>query len=77
MVSCNRFVFKCFVPNTRLLLKTRTYKIVDFTVLTYFKFYDSFTVINSLTIILLAEAMYKLRTIKCSFTLSLHMYVLG
>ena len=31
---CYRFVFECFVPNIRLLL-TRTYEVVDFTVLTY------------------------------------------
>ena len=35
MVFCNRFVFECFVPNIRLLLKTRTY--VDFIVLRSFK----------------------------------------
>ena len=32
----NRFVVECFVRNIRLLLKTRTYEIVDFAVLTYF-----------------------------------------
>ena len=33
---CNQFVFECFVPNIRLLLKTHTYYVVGFTVLTYF-----------------------------------------
>ena len=31
MVFCNRFVFECLVPNIRLLLKARTYYVVDFT----------------------------------------------
>ena len=35
-VFCNQFVFKCFAPNIRLLLKTRTLYVVDFTVLTNF-----------------------------------------
>ena len=35
MLFCNRFVFECFVPNIRLLLKTRTYYVVHFTVFLY------------------------------------------
>ena len=36
MVFFNRFVFEYFVPNIQLHLKTRTYWVVDFTVLKYF-----------------------------------------
>ena len=36
MVFCNRFVFECFIPNIRLLLKTRNNYVVNFIVLTYF-----------------------------------------
>ena len=42
MVFCYQFVFEHFVfirvicPKIRLLLKTRTYQVVDFTVLAFF-----------------------------------------
>ena len=84
MVFCNRFGFECFVPNTLLLLKTRTDYVVDFAVLTYFTsnldfvkpihtkrtlflcdYGETFTVINSVTRILLIETLYKFGTIKC------------
>ena len=58
MLFCNRFVFKCFVPNIQLPLKKRCYYVVDFTALGYF------TVINSITRVLLFETLHKIRTIK-------------
>ena len=77
MAFFNRFVFKYFVPKIRLLLKRRTYYVVDFMVWTYlnikFRFCETFTVINSVIRILLIETLYKLRTIKCWFSLYLHM----
>ena len=42
-----------------------------------FRFCETFTVINSITRILLIETLYKFRNIKCWFTLYLYMYVLG
>ena len=42
-----------------------------------FKLSETFTVINSLTRILLIGTLYKFRTIKCWFTLYLHIYTLG
>ena len=41
------------------------------------RFCGTLTVINFLTRILLIEALYKFRTIKCWLTLYLHMYGLG
>ena len=60
MVSCFRFVFEFFFPNIQLPLKTRTYCIVDFIV---FRFCETFTVINSVTRILLIETLYEFRTL--------------
>ena len=42
-----------------------------------FRFCETVTAINSVTRILLIEALYKFRTIKCWFTLQVHMHVLG
>ena len=42
-----------------------------------FRFSKTFTVKNSVTTILLIKILYKFKTIKCWFTLNLHMYVLG
>ena len=52
---------ECFIPNIRLLLKTRTYYVADLTVLTFFKlrFRETFTLINFVTRILLIETLYK------------------
>ena len=36
MVFRNHLDFECFVPSIRLLLKTGTYLVTDFTALTYF-----------------------------------------
>ena len=67
MVFCNRFVSKCFVPNSQLLLKTCSYLVIDFTVWTYFtsNLHQTFAVKNSLAGVLLIETLCKLRTIKC------------
>ena len=42
-----------------------------------FRFCRLFTVINSTTTISSIKTLYKFRSIKCWFTLSLHMYVIG
>ena len=42
-----------------------------------FRFFETFTVINSVTRTLLIQTLYKFRTINCLFTLYPHMYVLG
>ena len=42
-----------------------------------FRFCRLFTVINSMTTISSIKTLYKFRSIKCWFTLNLHMYVIG
>ena len=42
-----------------------------------FRFCETFTEINSVTRTLLIETLSKFRTVKCWFTLYIHMYVLG
>ena len=69
MVLCNRFVFECFLPNIRLLLKTRFYK--------KSRSCETFTAINSVTRNSLIETFYKFKTITSWFTLHLHIYILG
>ena len=72
MVLCSLFVFECFVPGIKLLLKTCIRAMllillcccVDMFYIK-FTFCETFTVINSVTRILLIETLHKFRTIKC------------
>ena len=76
---CDRFAFECFVPNvpndfswkhlpTKLLISLCWHILW---------FFETFTVINSVTRNLLIKTVYKFKTIKCWFTLYFHMHVLG
>ena len=49
--------------------------IISWFIIFKFKSCETFTVMNSVTRTLLIEALSKFRTIKCWFTLHLHMYV--
>ena len=71
--------FRMFCSKQSITFEMRTYQVVDFTVLTYFKSnLDSVKpsqLTNSVTRILLNETLYKFSTIKCLCTLYLHMYM--
>ena len=80
MVFCDRFIFECFVPNIRLISKqvlTKSLTSIRWHFYIGFRFCETLAVINSVTRLSLTEALYKFRTMKCLFTLYLHIYALG
>ena len=86
IVICNQFVFQCFVlirvfdfskPSVTFgntyLLSCWFHCVVIFDM--EFKFFENVTVINSVTITLITEILYKFRTIRYCFTFCIYTYI--